>query len=427
MLIQKRRRRRRWNYYLLLIKRRVLTLGICCLLLLLATRINQEMTRKPRIRSCRRFQRNTGWWENIWETYSESRFKQAFRISRDSFNYILERIRPNLERKVVVEEPISPECRLGICLYRLGRGDYPYTLAEMTGYGESTVRAVVLEVCEALIQRLWGETVTNYFPKTKQQFEEKILDTEQFWQFPCCWGAVDGCHLAINCPQGGQEAQKEYHNFKNFYSVVLMAMVDAKCRFIWASVGCPGNSHDSMILQSTQMWKKITSGDAIPEMAKTIGTSKVSPLIVGDSAFPFSVYLMKPFADGEPNEKQKYFNYRLSRFRMVVESAFGQLKSRWRVLYKKCESSKETVKLYALACIILHNICVIREENLAPQLDLTLDPSTFQQRDRDTIRELLQMRKCSKVKDTSRQATLIRNNIAEFLWNEKKKFTEKIE
>ena len=84
----------------------------------------------------------------------------------------------------------------------------------------------------------------NFFPKTKEQFEEKILDTEQLWQFPCCWGAVDGCHLSINCPPGGQEAQKEYHNFKNFYSVVLMAIVDAKCRFIWANVGCPGNSHD---------------------------------------------------------------------------------------------------------------------------------------------------------------------------------------
>ena len=390
------------------------------------------MTRIPQIRCCRRFQQNHGWWENICKKYSESRFKQTFRISRGTFNFILERIRPDLERKIVVEEPISLQCRLAICLYRLGIGEYPYTLAEMTGYGESTVRAVVKEVCEAIIQRLWSEAVSQFFPKTKEQFEEKILDTEQLWQFPCCWGAVDGCHLSINCPPGGQEAQKEYHNFKNFYSVVLMAIVDAKCRFIWANVGCPGNSHDSIILQSSQIWQEITSGNAVPEMAKKIGTLEVPPLIVGDSAFPFSVYLMKPFADGEPSEKQKYFNYRLSKSRMVVESAFGQLKSRWRVLYKKCESSKETVKLYALACVILHNICILREENLSPQLDLTLDPAMFHQCDRNKIRETLQMRACSKVKDTSRKATLIRNNIVyyfelyynmELLWKEKKNVT----
>ena len=90
---------------------------------------------------------------------------------------------------------------------------------------------------------------------------------------------------------------------------------------------------------------------------------------------------------------------------------------------KKCESSKETVKLYALACVILHNICILREENLSPQLDLTLDPATFHQRDRNKIRETLQMRSCSKVKDTSRKATLIRNNIVELLWKEKKNVT----
>jgi hypothetical protein len=154
-------------------------------------------------------------------------------------------------------------------------------------------------------------------------------------------------------------------------------------------------------------------------MSKKIGNSEVLPVIVGDSAFPFSIYLMKPFADGEPSEKQKYFNYRLSRSRMVVESAFGQLKSRWRVLYKKCETSKETVKLYALACVALHNICIQRGETLSPQLDLTLDPATYQQCDRATIRELLQMQTCPRVKDTSKKATSIRNAIAEFLWNER--------
>lgn len=42
-----------------------------------------------------------------------------------------------------------------------------------------------------------------------------MLDIEQLWQFPYSYGAIDGCHLSIQFPAGGQETRKEYHNFKN--------------------------------------------------------------------------------------------------------------------------------------------------------------------------------------------------------------------
>ena len=138
---------------------------------------------------------------------------------------------------------------------------------------------------------------------------------EQMWQFPCCWSAIDGCHISIKCPPGGLESSKEYHNFKNFYSIVLMGMVDAKYRFIWASCGYPGNSHDSIIMQSTTLWQEIAQGKILPGIAKNVGGVDVPPLIVGDSAFPFQTWLMEPYTNAVLSEKQKYFNYRLSRTR----------------------------------------------------------------------------------------------------------------
>ncbi len=42
-----------------------------------------------RHRSCRRSIRNTGWWELVWATCVEGRFKKAFRVSRKTFNFIL--------------------------------------------------------------------------------------------------------------------------------------------------------------------------------------------------------------------------------------------------------------------------------------------------------------------------------------------------
>ena len=114
----------------------------------------------------------------------------------------------------------------------------------MAGIGERTVGN---EVTTAIVECLWEDTVKKHMPKSEDEFRSKILDIEEAWQFPCCWSAVDGCHIPIKCLPDGLESCKEYHNFKNFFSVVLMGMVDFKYRFVWASCGYPGNSHDSVI------------------------------------------------------------------------------------------------------------------------------------------------------------------------------------
>ena len=89
-----------------------------------------------------------------------------------------------------------------------------------------------------------------------------MQDMESEWQFEYTFKAVDGSHLPIKCPLGGEQAMKQYHNFKNFYSVIPFALVDAKYRFIWASLGAPGNTHDSTLFQSTTLWSNIANGAA---------------------------------------------------------------------------------------------------------------------------------------------------------------------
>ena len=161
-----------------------------------------------------------------------------------------------------MEEPISPESRLAVCLYRLGRGDYLYTISELTALGNSTVCMIVIELCNEIIKQLWVSAVGKLSPTTENDFKEAIIDMEQLWQFSYAFPAIDGC------PPGGRESNKEYHNFKEFYSIVLMALVDAKYRFIWANCGMAGNTHDSMILQSTLLYKKIPDFDFVEGVVK---------------------------------------------------------------------------------------------------------------------------------------------------------------
>ena len=91
------------------------------------------------------------------------------------------------------------------------------------------------------------------------------------------------------------------------------------------------------------------------------------------------------------------------------------------MLFRKCESSVEEVKIATLACIVIHNICLEHGDTILTKLDLTIDPITNQKRDRKTIRDLLQMRNCKPVKDSSKAANCIRNALSDKLWEEKQR------
>ena len=175
----------------------------------------------------------------------------------------------------------------------------------------------------------------------------------------------------------------------------------------------------TIIFQSTELWEDITGEELIPSLGRNVHGVTVSPLVAGNSTFPFRTWLMEPFTNAIPTPKQRYFNYQLSRGRMVTEGAYGQLKSRWRVLLRTCESRQEEVKVASLASIVLHNRCIDRGDTIPQKLDLTRDPSTGELRDRETIRRLLQLRDCPKIRDTCPQATRIQYALVEKFWRER--------
>ena len=71
-------------------------------------------------------------------------------------------------------------------------------------------------------------------------------------------------------------------------------------------------------------------------------------------------WLVKPFNfNSSLTAKQKHFNYRLSRARIVVENAFGRLKARWRRLMKR----NDMIFLQLLQHAVFYTIYVKYMEN----------------------------------------------------------------
>ena len=119
---------------------------------------------------------------------------------------------------------------------------------------------------------------------------------------------------------------------------------------------------------------------------------------------------------------KRYFNFRHSRARLVTEGAFGRLESRLRVLYRKCECNKETVKLYGLACVVLHNICIERGDLVPRKFDLTLDHGSNKRLSPEEVRNPLALRNTNQKNfevNKKSKAEKVRKLMTAEMWKEK--------
>ena len=130
-------------------------------------------------------------------------------------------------------------------------------MVEMAGLAESSFCKIVMEVCNAIIENLWTDAVDSHFPKSVDDFCNKPQEMECEWRSKYVFAAIDRSRCSIKCPAGGAESMKQYYNFKKFYLVVLLTLVDAHYRFIWVSIEAPGNTHDSTFFKVHCFGKKL--------------------------------------------------------------------------------------------------------------------------------------------------------------------------
>lgn len=105
-------------------------------------------------------------------------------------------------------------------------------------------------------------------------------------------------------------------------------------------------------------------------------------------------------------ERQRNYNFCHASARMAVERAFGLLKGRFRSLLTVLAMDRiDLVPMHILACCVLHNICLMRDdihievnenveeiENLMENNEYARDVANVGVAKRDLIAERLQMR-----------------------------------
>lgn len=103
----------------------------------------------------------------------------------------------------------------------------------------SYISRIIKLTVQSIIRRLLTEAIPEPSTESWKKCAEEFADR---WNFPNCIGAIDGKHIRIRCPN---LAGSLFYNYKDFHSIVLLAIVDAHYRFIAIDVGSYGREGDA--------------------------------------------------------------------------------------------------------------------------------------------------------------------------------------
>ena len=95
-----------------------------------------------------------------------------------------------------------------------------------------TICKFVPQVCKAILKEFQQEyLICLTEPEDWKKIEERFRNR---WNVPHAVGALDGKHIAINKPK---KSGSEYFNYKGYFSLVLLALVNTDYKFLWVNVG----------------------------------------------------------------------------------------------------------------------------------------------------------------------------------------------
>ncbi|XP_022834883.1 protein ANTAGONIST OF LIKE HETEROCHROMATIN PROTEIN 1-like [Spodoptera litura] len=311
--------------------------------------------------------------------------------------------------------PVQPIERLAVTLRYFVTGETFKDLHFSYRLGASTIGEIIKEVCKKIWTLLHEECLS--IPNSQEGYKEYMkMPSKEDWlhiaskfqessNFPLCLGAVDGKHIRLIKPI---DSDSMFLNYKHFFSIVLMAVVDSDYNFIFVDVGAYGKECDSSVFKETPFWKNLTNnGLNLPDATRLPGIDYDLPYVfVADEAFALHYHLLRPFGGHQLDQLKRTFNYRLTRARRFVECAFGILSNKWRIFHRPMNVSIDLTVDIVKTCCVLQNF-IHKQENFqfhnASENESTLDSES----------ELIQLPITNAVRG-SLAANEVRNRFAQY-------------
>jgi hypothetical protein len=184
-------------------------------------------------------------------------FTGFIRMDPVMFHELLVRLTPRLTKQDThMRRALEPGLKLAVTLRFLATGNSYRSLAFTFRVPHNTISIFVREVCAAIVDEFGEEVVA--LPTTEPGWRGISEQFSTRWNFHHTLGAIDGKHIAIKCPPNSGSV---FHNYKKFFSVILLGIVDADYRFLWVNMGANGSTSDCAVASYATpnpfLWNKI--------------------------------------------------------------------------------------------------------------------------------------------------------------------------
>ena len=153
--------------------------------------------------------RTDHWYSIVQTKLSDKEWYENFRVSRETFDYILAEISTEISHEdTKLHKAVPSAKRLAITLYYLGSTAEYRTVANLFGVSNAFVCLCVKEVSKSIFKKM----KKRFLSLPKNDDLKNVMEMyKQRWGFPMCAGAVDGTHIPIQAPS---ENHADYVNRK---------------------------------------------------------------------------------------------------------------------------------------------------------------------------------------------------------------------
>ncbi|KAI3952372.1 hypothetical protein MKX01_005239 [Papaver californicum] len=303
---------------------------------------------------------------------SDSRWIEAFRMTKTSFILLLQTLAPSLHNYSNFKIP--PDYMLASALFRLAHGSSFKAVGIRFGINSAGACRTFYEVIRAVNERL------GHFFEFSPNDLSRIIVGFGWISLPNCCGVLGFSRFGFESAGGlgGDEA------------ILVQCLVDSEGRFLDVSAGWPSNMNPSVILNHSKLYTRVEeSKDFLNGSSFEFQDGNSIPqYILGDSCCPLLPWLLTPYpndgggVDSENNSSSlvQVYNSVHNRGMKLVDTAFRSVRARWRLISTKWkEESIEPYPFVIVAACLLHNFLLNCSEPLPNEFmgEYDVEPDEF--------------------------------------------------